>query len=284
MSVKGFKLSNGTVEQYDYNYLANKPSSSGDGLTADVKQAILDCFQNVAWVSDDGQDYYDALYDALYPPANLSSISCVYTQSGTVYDTDTLNSLKTDLVVTAHYDNSTTAVVTNYTLSGTLTEGTSTITATYGGKTATFNVTVTEKVIETVTITWTGSGTDKTADPIIDATSKDGYLTIPFVQDDTNLSSTATDGGDAMACVPYLYSDSSATTLVGYYDIATGEVYTSSSWSWNSRPNLVFGQNTLVAPRGYYVKIKVSNNRSTFTSNSTCGTYLNAHATTVTLP
>ena len=77
--------------------------------------------------------------------AELSYISAVYTQSGTVYDTDTLDSLKSDLVVTAHYSDSTTSTVasTDYTLSGTLTEGTSTITVSYDGKTTTFNVTVT---------------------------------------------------------------------------------------------------------------------------------------------
>lgn len=74
--------------------------------------------------------------------APLLSITAVYTQSGTVYDTDSLDSLKSDLVVTAYYDNSTSAVVTNYTLTGTLSEGTSTITVSYGGKTATFTVTV----------------------------------------------------------------------------------------------------------------------------------------------
>ena len=75
----------------------------------------------------------------------ISSISAVYTQSGTVYDTDTLDSLKADLVVTAHYSDSSTQTVpaADYTLSGTLTEGTSTITVSYGGKTTTFNVTVT---------------------------------------------------------------------------------------------------------------------------------------------
>ena len=76
-------------------------------------------------------------------------ITAVYTQSGTVYDTDTLNSLKSDLVVTAHYTNGTTGVVTNYILSGTLTAGTSTITVSYGGKTTTFTVTVTERKIPT---------------------------------------------------------------------------------------------------------------------------------------
>ena len=74
----------------------------------------------------------------------LVSISAVYTQSGTVYDTDSLESLKNDLVVTATYDDSSTATVPseNYTLSGTLEVGTSTITVTYGGKTDTFTVTV----------------------------------------------------------------------------------------------------------------------------------------------
>lgn len=83
--------------------------------------------------------------------AQLESITAVYTQSGTVYDMDTLDSLKPDLVVTAYYDNQTSAAVTNYTLSGTLTVGTSTITVTYGGKTTTFNVTVSE--VPTLTAT-----------------------------------------------------------------------------------------------------------------------------------
>lgn len=75
--------------------------------------------------------------------AQLEDITAVYTQSGIVYNTDTLDSLKPDLVVTAYYDNQTSAVVTDYTLSGTLTEGTSTITVSYGGLTATFDVIVT---------------------------------------------------------------------------------------------------------------------------------------------
>lgn len=113
-----------------------------DGLSEDVKQALLAIAQNVVYTNDD-EDYYQNLYDALYPPAELVSISAVYTQSGTVYDTDTLNSLKADLVVTATYDDSSTAVVTAYTLSGTLTAGTSTVTVTYNGKTTTFTVNVT---------------------------------------------------------------------------------------------------------------------------------------------
>lgn len=117
------------------------------GLTADVKAALLACFNHVAWDSADptGQSYISALQTALYPPANLSSISAVFTQSGTVLDTASLDDLKSDLVVTAHYSDSTTEVVasTAYALSGILAEGTSTVTVTYGGKTTTFTVTVT---------------------------------------------------------------------------------------------------------------------------------------------
>lgn len=120
-------------------------AGSGDGLTDGIKSALLACFQNVGWNDTDGQTYYDALYAALYPPANLQSISAVYTQSGTVYDTDSLDVLKEDLVVTAHYDDGSTETVTDYTLSGIFTVGASTVTVVYGGKTASFSVTVTEK-------------------------------------------------------------------------------------------------------------------------------------------
>ena len=81
--------------------------------------------------------------------ATLSSISAVYTQSGTVYDTTPLDSLKTDLVVTATYSDSSSSTVpsTDYTLSGTLTVGTSAVTVSYGGKTTSFNVVVQESTI-----------------------------------------------------------------------------------------------------------------------------------------
>lgn len=81
--------------------------------------------------------------------ATLTGITAVYTQSGTVYTTDSLDSLKNDLVVTAHFSDSTTQTVTTYTLSGTLTEGTSTIAVAYGGKTTTFTVIVTANTVIT---------------------------------------------------------------------------------------------------------------------------------------
>lgn len=199
----------------------------GSGLTDDIKEALLQLASKVAYIDDGGQDYYDDLFDALYPPvpatsvtlnnnslqfnsigatsqlsatvlpsnttdtaswtssdpsvatvssdglvtsvalgsatitatagnvsatcsvvvaqATVSSISAVFTQSGTVYNTDDLDILKDDLVVTATWSDSSTTTVASadYTLSGTLTVGTSSVTVNYAGKTTTFNVTVT---------------------------------------------------------------------------------------------------------------------------------------------
>lgn len=94
----------------------------------------------------------------------LTGITATYTQSGTVYDTASLDDLKSDLVVTANYSDSTSETVTDYTLSGTLAEGTSTVTVSYGGKTATFEVTVSSALIYnwdfTQSLTDTKSGRD----------------------------------------------------------------------------------------------------------------------------
>lgn len=151
------------------------PQSGGGGssLTQDVKQSLLQCFAHTAWTDDQGQDYYDDLEDALYPFDLLSSITAVYTQSGTVYDTDSLDSLKADLVVTGNYSDGTYNQNTEYTLSGTLTGGTSTITVTYGGKTTTFTVTVTASsaTLTSISAAYTQSGT------VVDTDSLDSLKT-----------------------------------------------------------------------------------------------------------
>lgn len=118
--------------------------SQSTGMSAEFKVALENLVNQLAFKGDDptGRTYIDALHTAMYPPANLSSISAVYTQSSTVHSDDNLDVLRDDLVVTAHYDNDTSEIVTSYTLSGTLEVGTSTITVSYGGKTATFDVSV----------------------------------------------------------------------------------------------------------------------------------------------
>lgn len=161
-----------TTEEFTTEISALRSAISGGGLSAEAKQALMNAFNHVVWDDDDpsGQTYITALQTALYPPASLASISAVYTQTGTVYDTDSLDSLKDDLVVTAHYTDSTSEIVTSYALSGTLTVGTSTITVTYGGKSTTFTVTVSTSpyIMDGIVHYWdaidnTGSGHDSSA-------------------------------------------------------------------------------------------------------------------------
>lgn len=116
-------------------------SGGGSGLTDDVKDALVDAFAHVAWDDENGATYYNAVVAALL---DISGIAAVYTQSGTVYDNVDLDSLKENLVVTATYDDGTSETLDSdlYTLSGTLAAGTSTITVTFGDKTATFDVVV----------------------------------------------------------------------------------------------------------------------------------------------
>jgi len=164
----------------------------GGSFNAEVKSAldaftasVLQLTEKVAYIDENGQDYYDdiedaadALHSAMYPPANLVSISAVYTQSGTVYVTDSLDVLRSDLVVTALFDDETTRTITNYTLSGTLTVGTSVVTVAYGGKTATFNVTVTFAVEWTLEWDYTDGALPSTADW---NTTKQGNATASFI-------------------------------------------------------------------------------------------------------
>lgn len=172
-TINGFERGNGTTDKYNYEALENKPTipavdatlattgaaadakKTGDeiadlksaisgieGLSADVKQAFLDCFKHVAWIDDDGHDSYDALEELLFPPAALSSITAVFDSSRIVYAWETLNSLKNNLTVTALYENGYSETVLDYTLAGSMEAGNNTMTVSYGGKTATFTVIV----------------------------------------------------------------------------------------------------------------------------------------------
>lgn len=128
--------------------LARKLSGGGGGggsITPEIKTALLAAFSKVAWVDENGQDYYNTLQNALYTPADLVSISATFT-GVSVTDTTPLDEVKEDLVVTASWSDESTSTVgaDYYELSGTLTVGTSTLTVSYLGKTTTVDVTVTQ--------------------------------------------------------------------------------------------------------------------------------------------
>lgn len=76
--------------------------------------------------------------------ATLESISVEYTPRTIILDSDHIDLIKRDLVVTATYSDSRTEIISadRYTLDGALEVGTATITAIFGGKTDTFDVSV----------------------------------------------------------------------------------------------------------------------------------------------
>lgn len=134
-------LSQSSVNAAVAQYIEDHPGSLTP-LSEQVKVALLQLAQKVWYISDtDGADVYDALQEALYA-RTLLSISAVFVQTSEYYENEDLDDLRNELTVTAYYDDGTSETVTAYTLSGTLTEGTSTITVTYSGQTATFSVIV----------------------------------------------------------------------------------------------------------------------------------------------
>lgn len=108
------------------------------GLTAAQISALDGLFRIVKYESDP-TGAYAAFCDAFGITAKtLVGISAVYT-GGEVAVGTALHAL-TGIVITAHYSDGSTAVVTGYTLSGEIAEGSNAITVSYGGKTATITV------------------------------------------------------------------------------------------------------------------------------------------------
>lgn len=213
--------------------------------------------------------------------STLTGIEAVYTQSGTVYDTASLDDLKADLVVTGTYDDTSTATITGYTLSGTLTAGTSTVTVSYGGKTDTFTVTVTS-ASTTEAITWSGSGAEKTSS-IIDGRNGDVFFTLPFVSGSAQLVEGTTADSEAYQIRGQMYSDAECTQLVGYWYPDSTQIETSTR-TWANSPKVKFDTEVKLAIAGYYVKfVSQKSGTSVFSSNGNYGTYINANGTSATV-
>lgn len=184
-------------------------------LTEELKQALLTIAEKVVYIDEHGQTYYDALYNALYPPATLLSISAVFNQGqNVVYDTDTLDDLKQYLTVTGSYDDGTTRTVTDYTLSGTLTAGTSTITVSWGGKTTTFSVTVTHTTVQyTVTNNLTNCTTSNNATRVNEDTAYTATLTANTGMEIS--TATVTMGGTDITATAYNNGTISIASVTG---------------------------------------------------------------------
>ena len=231
------------------------------GVTNSLKDALLQLAQKVAYVDGGGQTYYQDLYDALYS-ATLVSISATFNQgSTTVYDSAPLSSLKSMLTVTAAYDDGTTSPVTDYTLSGTLTTGTSTITVTFGGKTATFDVTVTATpvILNSISATFAQGGNTIYSTDSLDTLKQ--YLTVTATYSDnttstiTNytLSGTLTAGTSTITAT---YSGKTATFSV----IVTARAVASISATFTQGGNAIYPTDPLDSLKQYLVVTATYNN------------------------
>ena len=162
-----------------HDALDTKIDGIDPGLSEDAKTALLNCFAHVAWIDEHGQDYYDALEDALYTESGIVRISAVFTQGSTViYPSTPLNDLKAYLVVTGYYNDGTTKAITDYSISGTLEVGTSTITVAKEGKTDTFDVIVTAPYWDYEWYATSNTLPDKMTGSYYNFTTEDGALYI----------------------------------------------------------------------------------------------------------
>jgi uncharacterized repeat protein (TIGR02543 family) len=88
-------------------------------------------------------------------PVTLTDISADFNQGSTIiYPTSDLESLRSNLIVTATYSDGSSTEITGYSLSGALAVGTSIVTVEYEGKTDTFNVTVIEELATQHTVSF----------------------------------------------------------------------------------------------------------------------------------
>ena len=157
----------------------------------DTKTALLQIAEKTAYIDANGQDYYDALFDALYPPVRATSVtlnknSLVFGSSG-VSETLTASVLPNnheDTVVWGTSDSSV-AVVSDGIVTS-VGNGSATIYATCGPVHASASVIVSGVTLESISATYTQSGTvydtdsldSLTPDLVVTATWSDASTTI----------------------------------------------------------------------------------------------------------
>lgn len=149
-------VSSNNMNEIDKNAAYSAILTAADGYTLENASVVVKMGGNTITTTayEDGEINIQSVSGPLEITVSavsleVVSISAVYTQSGKVENTDTLDVLKKDLIVTATFVGGVTAELNDddYMLSGSLSAGESTITVQYGNVTDTFEVTVDEGVI-----------------------------------------------------------------------------------------------------------------------------------------
>lgn len=144
----------------------------------------------------------------------IVSLSAVYVQTKEVYPNTPLDSLKDDLTVTATFVDDTSAEITSYALSGTLSVGTSTITVSVRNVSTSFNVAVLDYKMsysfangdlrkEAAACSWVSANKHSKV-AYVGLFPKDGYKRRTFVIDEGN-------------SIPLYELEASSLAIVGVY-------------------------------------------------------------------
>lgn len=148
-------------------------SGGGTGMSAAFKRLFLDWLEEIPWINESptGQTWINRFSAILFPPP--TAIIASYDNTGIVLDVETVDALKRYLTVTALYEDGSREVVLNddVEITGTITAGDQTFTATYQNLTATFTATITTPTNEIFT---TGIAKRETGGTITDI--EGGYL------------------------------------------------------------------------------------------------------------
>lgn len=194
--------------------------SRGTGLNDTQKSLIITILRNGIYSTDQSNNI-DQLEDTF--TRTVTSVSAVIDLAGnTIYTDDTLDTLRQYLTVTATFDDSTSEIVTGYSLSGTLTAGTSTITITYREVSSTFSVPVSQAVIRyTITNNLTGVTNSNTDTTIAEGNTYTGVLTaettryipssVVVTLGGTDVTSTAYDSSTYTITIPSVDGDITIT-------------------------------------------------------------------------
>lgn len=203
------KTVNGIAPDESGNVQITIPEPGGGGgsggMSATASALLINILRNGVYSTDQSANI-TALAEALtvtepeqpeepdVPEVTLTSISATYSGGDVAVGTAVTD--LTGVVVTAHYSDGTSETVTGYTLSGTIAEGSNTVTVSYSGKTTTFTVTgIAESGGEASDILYqlatpmTFDGTNGiTTETTLDDVKRDYTITVDFEFDLENFS------------------------------------------------------------------------------------------------
>ena len=208
----------GTEEEFSANMAAVR------GLTTEQVNALDGMFKVCAFTKDDISAEYNAFCTAFgIEAATITGISATYSGGNVAVGTAVTD--LTGIVVTANYSDGSKRTVTGYTLSGTIAEGSNTITVTYEGMTTTFTVTGVAEEVTITSISATYSGGDVAVGTAV--TDLTGIVVTAHYSDGTSatvtgytLSGTIAEGENTITVI---YQGKSATFTVNGIAESSGE-------------------------------------------------------------